>query len=144
MDRWTACAKGHVHWGALGGAGLLFRHEPEGGAATYLLTQRSRWVDYGGTFGIPGGAMREGETVEAAARREAEEEIGRLPPYRITGIDEQDCGGGWVFRIVKADVDEQFVAYSMEETDATGWFTLAEMRTLHLHPGFARWLEPEH
>jgi 8-oxo-dGTP diphosphatase len=135
-ERWMICAAGHVHWGADGGAGLLLRHLPRDGPASYLLAQRSRWVDEGGTWGIPGGAMKSGESPKAAARREAEEEIGLLPDYRLTGVIVQDCGGGWRFHIVCADVDEAFPAFCLQETDATGWFTIEQMRTLPLHPGF--------
>ena len=49
QDRWTFCGLGHVHWGAHGGAGLLLRYVPRGGEPVYLLTERSRWVDEGGT-----------------------------------------------------------------------------------------------
>lgn len=93
-DRWTFCDGGHVHWGAAGGAGLLLRYTPEEGEEVYLLQLRSRSVDQAGTWGIPGGAVREGESPATAARREAEEEIGPLPPYRVTGTDTQDCGAG--------------------------------------------------
>jgi 8-oxo-dGTP diphosphatase len=141
-ERWTICAGGHVHWGVHGGAGLLLRYVPADGPPVYLLQQRSRWVDEGGTWGIPGGAIRSGESPEAAARREALEEIGTLPPrYRITRIEAQDCGAGWTFHIVTADVDRPFEAYSVQETDATGWFTGEQMRTLPLHPGMRRWLD---
>jgi len=77
-ERWTICAADHVHWGANGGAGLLFRYGG-GSEPTYLLARRSRWVDHGLTWGIPGGAIRLGESPETAARREAMEEIGYLP-----------------------------------------------------------------
>lgn len=107
----------------------------------YLLAERSRWVDEGGTWGIPGGAIHDSEPVEAAARREAAEEIWPLPPYRVTGVDVQDCGGGWRFHIVRADVGELFAAYAARETEATGYFTLDQMRGLRLHPGFQQWVE---
>lgn len=139
-DRWTFCGMGHIHWGALGGAGLLLRHVPPRGQPVYLLTERSRWVDEGGTWGIPGGAIHAGESPEEAAHREAAEEIWPVPAYSVTGIEVQDCGGGWRFHIVCADVDEPFTAYAARETDATGWFTLEEMSTLRLHPGFHRWV----
>ena len=86
MKSWTVCHKGHVHWGAKDAAGLLLRCLPQEGEPVYLLQQRSRWVDFGGTWGIPGGAIREGESPEVAARREVEEEIGPIPSYRVTGV----------------------------------------------------------
>jgi len=85
--------------------------------------------------------MRDGESPEAAARREAEEEIGPLPPYRVTRIDTQECGAGWRFHIVSADVDCPFRAFCVHETDATGWFTRKEIRGLNLHPEFRRWVD---
>ena len=140
-DRWTVCDKGHIHWGAAGGAGLLFRYVPQQGKPTYLLQQRSRWVDYGGTWGIPGGAIRKRESPEETARREVIEEIGVLPSYRVTGVEVQDCGGGWKFYIVTADVDEPFSAFCVRQTDAIGWFTTEELQNLPLHPGFREWLD---
>jgi 8-oxo-dGTP diphosphatase len=141
MERWTVCEKGHVHWGADGAAGLLFQYLPQEGEPSYLLQQRSRWVDHGGTWGIPGGAMRAGEAPEAAARREAEEEIGPVAKYSVTGVKAQDCGGGWKFHIVTASVDLPFEAFCVQETDAVGWFTREEMSSLSLHPGFRKWLD---
>jgi 8-oxo-dGTP pyrophosphatase MutT (NUDIX family) len=139
-ERWTFCEQGHIHWGAKGAAGFLFRHLPAQGEPLYLLQQRSRWVDYGGTWGIPGGAIKAGEDPETAARREMQEEIGFLPTYRVTGVEIQDCGGGWRFHIITADVDSQFAALCGKQTDATGWFTREEMRELSLHPGIHKWL----
>jgi 8-oxo-dGTP diphosphatase len=110
----------------------------------YLLAERSRWVDEGGTWGIPGGAIRAGESAEAAAHRIAAEQIWPVPAYRVTGIEEQDCGGAWKFHIVRADVEEIFTAYAARDIDATGWFTLGEMRTLRrLHPLFRLWVEEQ-
>jgi 8-oxo-dGTP diphosphatase len=139
-ELWTVCEKGHVHWGANGGAGLLLRYVSQDGETTYLLQQRSKWVDYGGAWGIPGGAIRDGESPEVTARREAEEEIGPLDSYRVTGLEVQDCGGGWKFHTVTADVERPFDTYCVKETDATGWFTREDMRALCLHPGFQEWL----
>ena len=141
VERWTICRYDHVHWGALGGAGLLLRHASAAGQPTYLLQRRSRSVDEPGTWGIPGGAIKTGESPEAAARRETLEEIGALPRYRVSEIEHQDCGGGWIFHIICADVERQFDAFCGQETDATGWFTREEMRNLTLHPGLRAWLE---
>ena len=139
-ERWTVCAAGHVHWGANGAAGLLLRHVPPRREPTYLLCQRSRWVDEGGTWGIPGGAIRDGESAEEAAQRETAEEIGYLPGYRRTGVEAQDCGGGWLFHVISAEVDREFDAYCGQETDTTGWFDPQAMQSLPLHPGLRRWL----
>ena len=78
-----------------------------------------------------------------AARRETVEEVGNLPSYRLSAIERQDCGGGWLFHIIIADVDEQFDTYCVNETDETGWFTTAAMRHLPLHPGFRQWLDEQ-
>ena len=93
-ERWTICALDHVHWGANGGAGLLLRHVPAGTEPRYLLALRSRLVDEPASWGIPGGAIRDGESPEAAARREMVEEIGQVPRYRVAADQVQDCGGG--------------------------------------------------
>jgi hypothetical protein len=69
------------------------------------------------------------------------EEVGTLPSYRVTGIVDQDCGGGWVFHLMSADVDRRFEAFCVRETDETGWFTRAQMRNLQLHPGVRLWLD---
>lgn len=143
-ERWTICPLDHVHWGANGGGGLLLRHASAEGEPRYLLALRSRSVDEPATWGIPGGAIRDGETPEEAARREMIEEVGQVTAYRITGERVQNCGGGWRFHILLADVERLFDAYSQQETDATGWFTREQMLGLPLHPGMRLWLdEPE-
>jgi 8-oxo-dGTP diphosphatase len=141
MDRWVVCNRGHVHWGAHGGAGLLLRHVDSRGSAVYLLGQRSGGVDENGTWGIPGGAIRRGEQPEEAARREAREEIAPVPSYHLTGRDDQECGGGWTFYIVRGDVEEPEPIRIRHETAATGWFTAEEMSNLPLHPRFREWFD---
>jgi hypothetical protein len=42
---------------------------------------------------------------------------------------------------VTADVDEAFLAFCVQETDAIGWFTEEEVRKLSHHPGFQEWLD---
>jgi ADP-ribose pyrophosphatase YjhB (NUDIX family) len=81
-----------------------------------------------------------GESREQAARREAKEEISVLPRYRVDDVDVQDCGGGWEFTIITADVDCEFEAFAGRETDAVGWFTTDQMTQLSLHPSLRQWL----
>jgi hypothetical protein len=42
--------------------------------------------------------------------------------------------------MVCADVDKPVPTYCVRETDATGWFTIEDMRTLPLHPGLRQHL----
>jgi 8-oxo-dGTP pyrophosphatase MutT (NUDIX family) len=140
MDIWKICEMGHIHWGDQGAAGFLFRYAPGNGKPSFLLQQRATTVDYPNTWGVPGGAIRAGESPEAAAKREFLEEIGPLPSYRTTGVKVQDCGGEWKFHMILADVDEEFLAFCGQETVATGWFTEDDMTHLHLHPSLQIWL----
>jgi 8-oxo-dGTP diphosphatase len=98
-------------------------------------------VDEGGTWGVPGGAIQDAESPEEAAHREATEEIWPVPAYRVAGTAQDECGGGWTFYLVMADVDAPFDTLVRHETDATEWFSLREMATLPLHPRLRAWAE---
>ena len=141
LDTWTICDRAHTHWGAAGAAGLLFCHFATGVAPIYLLERRFSTVDHNGRWCIPGGAIRRGESVAMAAKREAEEEIGPLPWYEVTAVDIQECGGGWKFHILTARVADLFTPVCISETDAAGWFTREQICSLSLHPGFQSWLD---
>lgn len=129
-----------THWGPHGAAGLLIHHDdPEDGQTRYLLQKRAPWVDHGGTWGIPGGALHEGESPEEGARREAEEEMGELPDGLVHHRTHSDDHGGWVYHTVRMRADEQFHPGQWDdESTGHGWFTRAEMRNMDLHPGFAQ------
>lgn len=75
---WVDCGCGDRHWGAFGAAGLLvWRRARETGAGVEILMQlRAGWTHGGGTWGVPGGAVRAGESPAEAALRECEEETG--------------------------------------------------------------------
>jgi 8-oxo-dGTP diphosphatase len=141
-DRYVTCGRGCTHWGSAGAAGLLVRHRGDDGQHRYLLQHRSPYVQHGGTWSTPGGALHHGEEPEQGARREAEEEFGSLPhdlTHHHTFSD--DHGGGWAYHTVVLDSPRRFSPHGGGdddwETQGHGWFTPEEMKGLQLHPGFA-------
>jgi len=79
-DAWVECVCGRRHWGRFGAAGLLLvRHGRRG--LEVLLQHRALWSDEGGTWGLPGGALAEGEAPVHGALREAAEEAGVDPAH---------------------------------------------------------------
>lgn len=140
-DRYVTCDQGHDHWGAAGAAGLLVRHRGDDGQDRYLLQHRSPYVQHGGTWSTPGGALARGEEPEEGARREAEEEFGSLPHGLKHHHTFSDNHGGWAYHTVVMDSPRQFSPHGGGEgdweTQGHGWFTPEEMKGLQLHPGFA-------
>jgi 8-oxo-dGTP diphosphatase len=140
MEGYVWCRQGHRHWGRHGAAGLLIRHQGDDGQTRYLLQHRSPNVQHGDTWSTPGGAMHEGEAPERAARRETEEEWGKLPQltHHHTEIDDH---GSWKYHTVIMDSPHRFEPRGGGSTDwesaGHGWFTPDEMSRLQLHPGFA-------
>ncbi|WP_327724425.1 NUDIX domain-containing protein [Streptomyces europaeiscabiei] len=125
--RWASCRRGHTHWGQFGAAGLLLREE----GPRYLLQMR------GGTWGLPGGALRWEEHPYNGVLRKAVEEMGPLPVLkpRVIGVDDH---GGWKYHTVMADVAEPFTPVGGDgEGVAYRWCTEAEVPGLSLHPGLA-------
>jgi 8-oxo-dGTP diphosphatase len=138
-EGYTTCDQGHQHWGRHGAAGLLVRHQGDDGQVRYLLQKRSPYVQHGATWSTPGGAMHQGEAPEHAARRETEEEMGRLPgglAHRATVTDDH---GGWAYHTVIMDSPSKFAPKGEPDREhgGHGWFTPEEMKKLQLHPGFA-------
>lgn len=79
------------------------------GEAAFLLTRRaSRLRAHAGQWALPGGRVDPGESLEEAALRELEEELGlRLPPERILGlIDDYPTRSGYAITPVVAWLDE--------------------------------------
>lgn len=75
-DGWVQCDCGRRHWGYNGAAGvLLARRDHETGRVTHVVMQhRALWSAEGGTWGIPGGAICDGESAIEGALRESFEE----------------------------------------------------------------------
>lgn len=137
-DAWVDGPSGRF-WGCYGAAGLLIAHPADG----VLLQLRAIWSHLGGTWGVPGGARKAGESAEQAAIREADEEAG-VPPEFVDVIDTAVFDVGyWSYTTVLARARERFApivgdAESME----LRWVPLAEVADLPLHPGFrASWPE---
>ena len=123
-------------------AGLLAIF-PREDLAHILLTVRADRLRHGGQVSLPGGVVDEGETFEAAALREAEEEVGLAPQTvrvlgALTPLDIPVSGfrlhpivgalasrpelrpsDGEVARILEIDLDHLFEASTIVETERT-------------------------
>ena len=140
-ERDITCERGHVHHGEFGAAGLLVRCKGEDGKTRYLLQKRSPDEDDPGTWSLPGGALLENESIIPGAFREAEEEMGEMPPSVQPHHHVIDDHGNWAFHTIVCDVPEMFApsvdGETPDETAGWGWFTKEEIKDLPLHPGFA-------
>lgn len=136
-DAWVVAADGRRYWGKFGAAGLLAVDPTRG----VLLQHRVAWSDHGDTWGIPGGAINEGEDRITGAVREAQEEAGvpdgAVDPQFLYVIDR----GGWTYTTVVATVTTPFEpTISDPESVALEWVGLDHVTELVLHPGFqASW-----
>jgi 8-oxo-dGTP diphosphatase len=135
-DGFVRCGDGLVRWGRFGAAGAVFVHREVDGPRV-MLQKRSRWAHEGGTWSVAGGALDDGEPVTAGALREASEEVGDIPEHRVIGQYEFAPSADWSYTTIVAEVDARFGHSRNFETDAIGWFTLAEVDELELHAGFA-------
>ena len=79
------------------------------GQAAFLLTRRSATLRaHAGQWALPGGRCDPGETLEVAALRELEEELGlSLPPENILGVlDDYPTRSGYAIAPVVAWLDD--------------------------------------
>ena len=133
-DAWVVAPTGERYWGRFGAAGLL-AVDPQRGV---LLQHRVAWSHFGGTWGLPGGALHEGEASIVGALREAQEEAGvpdgSVRP-RFTSVLDL---GIWSYTTVVADVQTPFdPVISDPESVALEWVAIDEVESRPLHPGFA-------
>lgn len=94
-DGWVNCACGKQHWGLNGAAGvLLARRDQQTGVLTEVLLQhRARWSAEGGTWGVPGGAVSDGESPLEGGLRESYEEANVHPEdIQVVGSHLEDHG----------------------------------------------------
>ncbi|KQQ64490.1 NUDIX domain-containing protein [Microbacterium sp. Leaf320] len=132
-DAWVIAPSGEKYWGRFGAAGLLAVDPGRG----ILLQHRVSWSHFGGTWGLPGGALHAGESAIVGAVREAQEEAGvpdgSVRP-RFTSVLDLDV---WSYTTVIADVVRPFEpVISDPESVALEWVPVDEVDSRPLHPGF--------
>lgn len=125
-------------WGKFGAAGILFYHRE---TQTFLMNQRSKAIHFGGTWSTLGGAIDRNESPLDGAMREAEEEIGAVPPPTTVIAEHvsvtQGNASDWVYTTFVIEVGEQWTPEAGDwESMGNEWVTLNEMATLPLHAGF--------
>jgi septum formation protein len=136
-DGYISCEKCHsYHWGKNGAAGISVRAIDENGEVTHLLLQlRSLSVSKGGTWGIPGGALSDGESALEGALREAREEA-NIWPEQIEIIGQQvHDHGNWRFTTFFATErpDNSIRIVNVDsEAIATRWVAVDELPKLPL------------
>ncbi|WP_309646694.1 CoA pyrophosphatase [Phenylobacterium sp.] len=87
----------------------LVQTDDGSGQAAFLLTRRAaRMRAHAGQWALPGGRCDPGETLEQAALRELEEELGlSLPPQNILGVlDDYPTRSGYAITPVVAWLDD--------------------------------------
>lgn len=133
-DAWVEGPHGTKYWGRFGAAGLLAWHVEAG----ILLQHRAAWSHHGDTWGLPGGARKQGESAQDAAVREAVEEAG-VPPDEVSPLFESVYDiGFWSYTTVAVRVDRLFAPLVADaESVAVRWVPLDDVDALPLHPGFA-------
>ena len=129
-----------MRWGIYGAAGVVFviRDDDQ---PRVMLQKRSAMAHEGGTWSCAGGALDQGELPYDGALREASEEIGELPGQpALLGHYVFNPSHDWAYTTVVVEVRRRFGESLNFETDAVGWFTIAEVDDLPLHAGFvAAW-----
>lgn len=103
-DGWVECACGRRHWGTNGAAGILLaRRDPDSGqVASIVMQHRAVWSAEGGTWGVPGGAIADGESpIEGALRESFEEANIAAADIEVVGTYREDHGP-WAYTTVLA------------------------------------------
>jgi 8-oxo-dGTP diphosphatase len=133
-DAWVYGPDGAKFWGRFGAAGLLVWHRGSG----ILMQHRVGWSHFGGTWGLPGGARKKGESAEAGALREANEEAG-VPAELVSTLFTSVLDlGFWSYTTVVVEASERFEPIIGDaESIALRWVPVDEVDSLPLHPGFA-------
>ncbi|MGO4382967.1 NUDIX domain-containing protein [Specibacter sp. RAF43] len=133
-DAWVEGEAGKF-WGRFGSAGLLVFDAGRG----VLLQHRALWSHHGGTWGLPGGALHEGEDAVTGALREAREEAGvpgEILELLFTSVFDV---GYWSYTTVAVQAVSPFEpTISDPESLALEWVAVDGVARLALHPGFEK------
>ncbi|MCU1518558.1 MAG: hydrolase [Pseudarthrobacter sp.] len=132
-DAWVEGDRGRF-WGRFGAAGVL-AYDPGRGV---LLQHRAEWSHNGGTWGLPGGALHQGEDAVTGALREAHEEAA-VPAESVSVLFTSVLDFGyWSYTTVVLLVTDPFEpVISDPESIELLWVPLADVDAKELHPGFA-------
>ncbi|MGM9470773.1 NUDIX domain-containing protein [Pseudarthrobacter sp. YS3] len=133
-DAWVEGAHGRF-WGRFGAAGVL-AYDPAKGV---LLQHRALWSHNGGTWGLPGGALHQGEDAVTGALREAYEEAA-VPAADVNVLFSAVLDVGyWSYTTVVVHVARPFdPVISDPESLELSWVPVTEVQRKELHPGFAK------
>lgn len=109
-----------------------------------LMQRRASWVQHGGTWSIPGGAVASGEEPLAAALRELREETG-VDASALRVLDASHVAepvSGWTYTTHLARLRKKARARigtpsASAEAAEHRWVPIADVEALELHPGFA-------
>jgi len=115
-------------------AGILFV-APDGDIL--LLRRSDSETTWPGHWNLPGGKADEGETPDAAAEREAHEEIGSSPGGAKKLFDERLTPRGMVFHTFVKPVDEPFTPILNGEHSGFMWAGLHQLPE-PMHPALAK------
>jgi 8-oxo-dGTP pyrophosphatase MutT (NUDIX family) len=134
-DSWVEGPDGTRYWGRFGAAGALVWHPTQG----VLLQLRAGWSHHGGTWGIPGGALKKGESAHHAALREAGEEAG-VPEQGLETLHTEVFDlGFWSYTTVLLYARDYFEPEVTDhESVDVQWVPLDTVSSLDLHPGFEK------
>ncbi|MBH9983731.1 Maf family nucleotide pyrophosphatase [Bifidobacterium asteroides] len=142
-DGWVDCACGKRHWGLNGAAGvLLARRDVRSGApVSVLLQHRARWSAEGGTWGVPGGAISDGENPLEGGLRESYEEANIRPEdIQVVGSYLEDHGPWGYTTILAFERPGHHVDPRMndDESIALEWVDLDKVSGLPLLKAFGQ------
>ncbi|MGO1561203.1 MAG: NUDIX domain-containing protein [Actinomycetaceae bacterium] len=127
-DGWVECGCGSRHWGLNGAAGLLAWRLDAAGGVEIALQHRAEWSHHGGTWGLPGGAIADGETPIEGGLREAAEEAGISPDSLELSATRVLQHPDWSYTTIVARADpEAEVRATDAESLEVRWASLREI-----------------